>query len=171
LKNVRSDTEAPRRNVAGFLLIAVPSVVAAGLVILAIPYYAGASTRIASLYANVAGPADKALSPEINGYTFHRHHKLAAAKLDLSQEAKTEASFDQQLAQITFPAAADPHADLLIAADKKRIKLIGLQMQARTLRKLRSFDARDQAADVAVEVQVRIIRQDLGLPAASGPLY
>jgi len=169
--SVRSDTEAPRRNITGFLLIAVPSVVAACLLILAIPYYAGASARIASLYANVAGPANQALTPEIDGYTHHQHHKLAAAKLDLSKEAKTEATFDNQLGQITFPRAADPHADLLIAADKKRIKLISLQMEARTLRKLRSFDARVQAADVAVEVQVRIIRQDLGLPAASGPLY
>lgn len=169
--NVRSDREAPRRNVTGFLLIAVPSVVAAALLILAIPYYAGASARIAGLYANLAGPADQALTAQIAGYTHNQHHKLAAAKLDLSKEAKTEASFDNQLGQITFPPAADPHADLLIAADENRIKLIRLQMKAKTLRKLRSFDARDQAADVAVEAQVRIIRRDLGLPAASGPLY
>jgi hypothetical protein len=168
--NVRSDTEAAR-NVTGFLLIAVPSAVAAVLLILAIPYYAGASARIGSLYANLAGPADQALTPEVVSYSFNQHRNLAAAELDLSREAKTEASLDSQLGQITFPPAADPHADLLIAADKKRINLIRLQMRARTLRKLRSFDGRDRAADVAVEAQVRIIRQDLGLPAASGLLY
>ena len=169
--NVRSGTEARKRNVTGFLLLAVPSVVAAGLLILAVPYYAGASARIASLYANLAVPADRALTPQMASYAFSQHHHLAAAKLALSKEAKTEASFDNRLGQIRFPPAAGPHADLLIAADQKRIKVIRLQMRARTRRKLRSFDARDRAADAAVEAQVRILRQDLGLPAASGSLY
>jgi hypothetical protein len=168
--NVRSSAEAPKRNVTGFLLLAVPSLVAAGLLVLAVPYYAGASARIASLYSNLAGPADWALTPVIADYTRDQHHKLAAAKLDLAKKAKIEASFDSQLGQITFPAATGAHADLLIAADQKRIKLIRLQMQAKTLRKLRSFDARIQAADAAVEAQVKIIRTDLGLPAASAPL-
>jgi hypothetical protein len=169
--NARSDRQAPRRNVSGFLLLAVPSLVAAGLLALAVPYYAGASARIASLYTNLAGPADRALAPELHSYAVNQHHRLATAKLNLAREAKTEASFDSQLGEITFPSGADRHADLLIAADQKRIKLTRLQLRARTLRKLRSFDARDQAADAAVEAQVRIIRQDLGLPAAAGPLY
>ena len=38
-----------------------------------------------------------------------------------------EASFDDQLDGITFPGAAGTAADALIQADKKRIKLIGLQ--------------------------------------------
>lgn len=169
--NARSDIEAPRRNVSGFLLLAVPSLLAVGLLILAVPYYAGASARIASLYTNVAGPANQALKPAMAGYTRAQHHNLAVAKLDLSKEAKAEASFDNQLSLITFPPGTGPHADLLIAADQKRTKLIKSQMQARTLRKLRSFDARIQAADAAVEAQVTIIRKDLGLPAASTPLY
>lgn len=167
----KSDGKAPGRNVTGFLLIAVPSVVAAFLLILAIPYYAGASARISSLYTNLANPADQALNVEMNGYAANEHHNLAAAKLELANEVKTEASFDNQLGQITFPPAPDPHADLLIAADQQRIKLMGLQMRAKTLRKLRSFDARDLAADAVVEAQVEVMRQDLGLPAASGSLY
>jgi hypothetical protein len=163
----RSTTDAPKRNVTGFLLLAVPSLVAAGLLVLAVPYYAGASARIASLYSNVAGPADRALTPVLADYSRDRHHNLAAAKLDLSKEVKIEVSFDDQLGEITFPPGADPHADLLIAADQKRIKLIRLQMRATTLRKLRSFDARVQAADAVVEAQVKIIRKDLGLPPAS----
>jgi hypothetical protein len=169
--NARSDTEARRRNVTGFLLLALPSLVAAGLLALAVPYYAGASARIASLYTNLATPADDALTPQIDAYNVSQHHNLAAAKRDLSEEAKTEASFDNQLGEITFPPGPDPHVDLLIAADQKRIKLIRVQLQAKTLRRLRSFDARIQAADAAVEVQVGIIRKDLGLPAASTPLY
>jgi hypothetical protein len=171
LMNERTGSPARARNLAGFLLIAVPSVVAAVLLVLAIPYYAGASARIASLYAGPAAPADRALSAELAGYAVDQHRSLAAAKRDLSREAATEASFDHQLGGITFPPAADPHADLLIAADQKRIKLIRLQMQARTLRKVRSFNARDQAANAVVEAQVRIIRHDLGLPAATPELY
>jgi len=167
----RSSARSSRRNVTGFLLLAVPSAVAAALLVLAVPYYAGASARIASLYANVAAPADQTLRPEITAYTIHEHHSLAAARRDLSAEVKAEASFDSQLSQITFPPGTDPHAEQLVKADEKRIKLIRLQMQARTLRELRLFDATDQAADVAVEAQVSTIRRDLGLPAASGLLY
>ena len=169
--NARTATEAPRRNVAGFLLLALPSLMAAALLVLAVPYYAGASARIASLYTNLAGPADQALAPQVAGYTVDQYHHLATAKLNLAKEEKIEASFDGQLGQITFPAGADAHADLLIAADVKRIKLIRQQLDAKTLRQLRSFDAKVQAADVVVETQVRILRQDLGLPAVSGPLY
>jgi hypothetical protein len=169
--NARSGPAAPSRNVTGFLLLAVPSLLAAGLLVLAVPYYAGASARIASLYTNLATPADRALALQAGAYAVNQHHRLAAARLNLSKEAAAETSFDNQLSQITFPRGADPHADLLIAADQKRIKLIRLQLKARTLGKLRSFDARDQAADAAVAAQVRIMRRDLGLPAVAAPLY
>jgi hypothetical protein len=169
LRNEYSGEEPPRRkNVAAFFLIASGSLVAAILLILAVPYYAGSSTRIASLYTNVANPADRALTGEVSAYTLNERHDLAAAKLALSQEVKTETSFDNQLGDITFPSAPDPHADLLTAADAKRIKLLKQQMLATSLRKLRAFDSRDQAANAAVEAQVRIIRADLGLPPADG---
>jgi len=167
----RPGGKASENNVSGFLLIAVPSVVAMVLLILAIPYYAGASARIASLYTNVAAPADRALATDIATYSRDMNSNLAAAKLDLQKQMQAETSFDNQLGDITFPPAPDPHADLLIAADQKRIKLIKLQMQARTLRKLRSFNAQDLAANAVVEAQVKIIRQDLGLPPAPGNLY
>ena len=167
----RPGGKASENNVSGFLLIAVPSVVAMVLLILAIPYYAGASARIASLYTNVAAPADRALATDIATYSRDMNSNLAAAKLDLQKQMQAETSFDNQLGDITFPPAPDPHADLLIAADQKRIKLIKLQMQARTLRKLRSFNAQDRAANAVVEAQVKIIRQDLGLPPAPGNLY
>ena len=167
----RSDGKDAGKNITGFLLIAVPSAVVLVLLILAVPYYAGASDRISSLYTNLAVPADQALTADIGGYSLNQHSNLAAAKLYLSKQVQAETSFDNQLGEITFPPAPDPHVDLLIAADQKRIKLIRLQMQAKTLRKLRSFNARDLAANAAVEAQVTIIRRDLGLPADSGALY
>jgi hypothetical protein len=169
--NERSGGKDSGRNVTGFLLIAVPSAVVLVLLIVAVPYYAGASARISSLYTNLSVPADQALTADINGYSHDMVSNLAAAKLDLQKQVQAETSFDNQLGDITFPPAPDPHVDLLIAADQKRIKLIRLQMQARTLRKLRSFNAQDLAANAVVEQQVKIIRQDLGLSAAPGNLY
>jgi hypothetical protein len=166
-----SQAEAPQTNITGFLLIAMGSAVAALLLILAVPYYAGTSARIASLYSNVAGPADRTLAAEIKAYAVNLHSNLAAAKLDLSNEVKAETSFDNQLGEITFPPAADPHADQLTALDAKRIKLIKLQLQATSLRKLRAFDSRVEAASAAVDAQVTIMRADLGLPPVSGGLY
>ena len=169
--NERSAGKAPARNVAGFVLIAVPSAAAAALLVLAVPYYAGASARISGLYTSLAVPADKALAADIEGYRLNQRRDLAAAKLYLLQQVRAEASFDGQLGQITFPPGPDPHADLLIAADRKRIRLVRSQLQAKTLRRLRSFLAGDAAANAAVQEQVTIIRRDLGLPAAGQGLY
>jgi hypothetical protein len=167
----RSDGKASGKNITGFLLIAVPSAVVLVLLILAVPYYAGASERISSLYTNLAVPADRALTADIDGYSLNQHRNLAAAKLYLLKQVQAEASFDNQLGEITFPPGPDPHVDLLIAADQKRIKLIRLQMQAKTLRKLRSFDARAEAAAAVVRTQAEVIRRALGLPPSSGPLF
>jgi hypothetical protein len=166
-----SAAEAPQSNITGFLLIALGSAVAAVLVVLAVPYYAGSSGRIASLYTNVAGPADRILAADIQAYSANRLRNLAAAKSDLSNEVKAETAFDNQLGDITFPPAPDPHADQLTAADAKRIKLIELQLKAPSLRKLRALDTQVQAASAAVDAQIKIMRADLGLPAVSGGLY
>jgi hypothetical protein len=169
--NERQGGKAPAKNLAGFVLIAVPSVVVAVLLVLAVPYYAGASARISGLYTSLAAPADRALAANVEGYRLSRHRNLAAARLYLLRQAQAETSFDDQLGAITFPPAADRRADLLIAADQKRIKLIRSQVSARTLRQLQSFDAGDASASAAVEAQVAIIRRDLGLPAAGQGLY
>jgi hypothetical protein len=163
--------EAPQSNITGFLLIALGSAVAAVLVVLAVPYYAGSSARIASLYTNVAGPTDRILAADIQAYGVNRLRNLAAAKSDLSNEVKAETAFDTQLGEVTFPPAADPHAEQLAAADAKRIKLIKLQLQVKSLRKLRALDSQVQAASAAVDAQVKIMRADLGLPTVSGGLY
>jgi hypothetical protein len=149
-------------------LAALAVVVVIVLIVAGLLYYSGSSARIASQYAALAAPANQALTAEADGYTHHRRHDLAAAESDLKREAKTEASFDTQLARITFPGAAGTAAGVLIQADEKRIKLIGLQAQSSSLRQLRSFGSADQTTAAAVEVQVGRIRQALGLPPASG---
>jgi 1-aminocyclopropane-1-carboxylate deaminase/D-cysteine desulfhydrase-like pyridoxal-dependent ACC family enzyme len=143
--------------------VAVITLIVAGLL-----YYSGSSARIANTNTAVAAPASQALTAEVGGYTHNRRHHLAAAKSDLRREAKTVAAFDNQLALVTFPGAAGTAAGVLIQADMKRIKLIGLQAQSTSLRQLRSFGSADQATTAAAEIQVGRIRQALGLPPSSG---
>ncbi len=166
-----SGAQVPQRNITGILLIAMGSVLAAVLVVLAVPYYRSSPARIASLYTNVAGPADRILAADIQAYGVNRGRNLAAAKSDLSNEVQAETAFDTQLGEVTFPPAADPHAEQLAAADAKRIKLIKLQLQVKSLRKLRALDRQVEVASAAVDAQVKIMRADLGLPAVSGGLY
>jgi len=146
--------------------VVVIALIAAGLL-----YLSGSSARIAGNYTAVAAPASQALTAEVSAYTRNQRHDLAAAKLDLRREAKTETSFDTQLAGITLPGAASNAATALILADAKRIKLIGLQVQSASLRQLRSFGGADQTTTAAVEVQVGRLRQALGLPPSSAGGY
>jgi hypothetical protein len=141
------------------------------LLIFALVYYAGSSARIASDYTIVASPADRALTAEVDGYAHNRRRDLAAARSDLTSEVKTVGSFDNQLRTVTFPSAAATAADALTQADQKLGKLIGLQARAPSLRKMRSFDHRVEAAAAAVKTQVGLIRQALGLPPSSGTLF
>jgi hypothetical protein len=141
------------------------------LLILSLVYFAGSSARIASDYTIVASPANRALTAEVNGYIHNRRRDLAAARSDLTREARTVGSFDDQLATVSFPSAAATAAGALTQADQKLAKLIGLQTRAPSLRKMRSFDPRVEAAAAAVKTQARLIRQALGLPPSSGLLF
>jgi hypothetical protein len=164
--------DAPRAISAGFAVVIVLSSVATLLLIVAVFAYAsGSPARIASDYTTPAAPANRALTAEIVAYASNERHDLAAAKSALESEVKTDASFDTLLGEVAFPSSAGTAAAALINADQKREKLLALQAQSRSLRKLRRFDARDRAADAAVEVQVRLIRQALGLPGSSGELF
>ncbi len=134
------------------------------LLILGLVYYSGSSTRIANNYTSLASPANQALAAEIDGYTKNQGHNLTAAKSDLMSEAQTEASFDNQLSQVGFPSAAETAETNLIQADQARAKLIKLQAQASSFTQIQSLSSRVQAANAAVQAQVKLIRQDLGLP-------
>jgi hypothetical protein len=169
----RSTRHGRARSIGpGFAPVLLLSVVStAALLILALIYYSGSSARIASDYTSIAFPADQALRAELAGYAHNRHHDLAAARSDLMRAVKTVASFDDQLAEVSFPSAAATPAGALNQADRKLAKLIGLQVRAPSLRKMRSFDRRADAAAAAVKTQVARIRQGLGLPPSSGPLF
>jgi hypothetical protein len=156
----------------GFAMVLVISFVATALLlILSLVYYAGSSARIASDYTTVASPANRALTAEVDGYSHNRRRDLAAARSDLTREVRTVGSFDDQLATVSFPSAAATAAGALIQADQKLAKLIGLQVRAPSLRKMRSFDGSVEAAAAVVKTQAGLIRRALGLPPSSGPLF
>ncbi|HKD89945.1 MAG TPA: hypothetical protein VKB62_15555, partial [Streptosporangiaceae bacterium] len=62
-------------------------------------------------------------------------------------------------------------AGALTQADQKLAKLIGLQARAPSLRKMRSFDRRAEAAAAVVKNQAELIRRALGLPPSDGTLF
>jgi hypothetical protein len=156
----------------GFAVVLVLSLVTTALLLIfALVYFAGSSARIASDYTTVASPADRALTAEVDGYAHNRRRDLAAARSDLTREVKTVGSFDAQLATVSFPAAAATAAGALTQADQRLVSLVGLQAQASSLRKMRSFDRHVEAAAAVVKTQVGLIRQALGLPPSSGTLY
>jgi hypothetical protein len=120
--------------------------------------------RLAAAYLAIALPANRRLDKENDSYKDSEHDNFVIAKRDLRGEAATERNFDGKLMKIDFPAEVAEIAWTLVQVNNRRIALTERQSHAATLAKLRSFDRRHKAADAAVEVQVRIIRQDLGLP-------
>jgi len=163
--------DAPATASAGFLIAAAGSVVAVILLILALSYSSGKSARIASLYASLAAPANQALPAEVNAYNRDQRTNLAAAKADLAKLIKTSTSFDASIIAVKLPHAASDAAARLVNADLARIKLFRQQEKSTTLRQLRSFNRRDQAANAAVAAQAQQTRAALGLPPTSGQLY
>lgn len=157
---------------AGFAVVVVLSIAAtAALLISALVYYLGSPGRIASDYTSVASPANQALSAELAGFAKDRNSDLAAAKSDLTREAKTISSFNVLLGQVTFPTAAASASQSLIFADDRLHKLLQVQAGAHSLGEMQALEAGANAAAATIKIQVARIRGVLGLPPASGPLY
>lgn len=119
---------------------------------------------LAAAYMAIAQPANHHLDKEVDSYNDHAQDNLAIARADLREEAATERWFDRRLLKIAFPAAIAATARALVRVNDRRIALTTRQAQAVTVSELLAFNARHRAADAAVEVQVRIIRKQLGLP-------
>jgi hypothetical protein len=122
------------------------------------------TAAIAAEYLAIAGPANRRLDAELDGYTDYEHDNLPAAESDLRAEAATERKFDQLLVKIVFPPPIAVTARALARANQARAALTGRQARSSTITELLSFTSRHRAADEAVETQVRIIRRALSLP-------
>jgi hypothetical protein len=159
----RQESETP--PIVGFLMIAVPSLVA--LIILAIGYYPGHGKRIAGLCTSLFAPANKAVTADVTAYTKNQRNNLHAARADLAKLVTADAAFDTSVEAVGWPSPTNLAAGALEKADRKRNKLFEQQEKAKTLRQLQAFDKSDQTANAAVEALVQQVRTDLGLPAAA----
>lgn len=121
----------------------------------------------ASRYLAIANAADHSLKVSSDAYKKNELSNLAAAESNLRAEVASESRFDSQLAQIPLPLGDASIVRALIAANQRRGALTARQARSASLPQLRSFDARHQATDAAVEVQVRLLRKALGLPPPS----
>lgn len=122
---------------------------------------------LAAAYMAIARPANRRLDRAVDGFGDSKRDDLAAAAADLRSEAATERWFDQRLLKIPLPAAIDTVAAAMVSANDRRIRLTDREARSTSLTELGSFTARHKAADAAVEVDVRAIRQLLGLPPPS----
>jgi hypothetical protein len=124
-----------------------------------------ASTKaLADRYLAIALPANRQLDDEVDSYTDNERDNLSVAEADLRKEVATEQWFDRNLRKIGFPPRLASIAAALVGANNQRIALTRRQSRARTLGELTAFDKRHKGADAAVEVQVRQLRKELGLP-------
>ena len=160
-----------RKSPAGLWWIIGGGVLSVILIYGAWSYNNGGPTRLRQFnrqlqanYTSIEAPSDRALAAEVTTYTKNEHSSLPAARKALQKEVATELAFNNQVAELPFPPDAAIISDQLVQANQKRSQLIQRQAQAPTLARMRAMDGAHQAADNAVEVQVRALRSALGLP-------
>ena len=118
----------------------------------------------AARYMAIALPANRRLDREIDGLKDHEKDDLAAARADLRAAAATERQFDRQLMAISLPPRTEPVVLLLYRANQARAALTSTAAGVTSLRQLRGYQRRLDAANEPVEDAVRVIRDQLGLP-------
>ena len=119
---------------------------------------------LAARYLAIAQPANHQLDHDFDGLKDHEGDNLAAAEADLRAAAATERQFDRQLIAITFPPPTEPIVRLLYTANQARAALSMTAAATTSLRQLRGYQTRLDAANEPVEEAVRVIRSQLGLP-------
>ena len=123
-----------------------------------------AAVRAAARYMAIALPANRRLDRELDGLKDHEKDNLAAARADLRAAAATERQFDRQLMAISLPPRTEPVVLLLYRANQARAALTSTAAGITSLRQLRGYQRRLDAANEPVEDAVRVIRDQLGLP-------
>jgi hypothetical protein len=125
---------------------------------------AAALRALAARYLAIAQPANRQLDHDFDGLKDNEGDDLTAAEADLRAAAATERRFDRQLVAITFPPQTEPIVRLLVNVNQARAGLSTTAAAAMSLRQLRGYQARLDAANQPVEEAVRVIRSQLGLP-------
>ena len=122
-------------------------------------------TAMAARYMAIARPANRELDHEFDGFDDHiKNGDLAAARADLRAAVVTERRFDRQLIALSFPPRTEPFVRLLDRVNQARAELTSTAAGVTSLRELRGYQRRLDAANEPVEDPVRVIRAQLGLP-------
>ncbi|MGH3175264.1 MAG: hypothetical protein ACRDPF_15535 [Streptosporangiaceae bacterium] len=122
-------------------------------------------TAMAARYMAIARPANRELDHEFDGFDDHlKDGDLAAARADLRAAVVTERRFDRQLMALWFPPRTEPFVRLLYRVNQARAALTSTAAGVMSLRELRGYQRRLDAANEPVEDAVRVIRGQLGLP-------
>lgn len=122
-------------------------------------------TAMAARYMAIVRPANRELDHEFDGFDDHlRDGDLAAARADLRAAVVTERRFDRQLIALSFPPRTEPFVRLLYRVNQARAALTSTAAGVTSLRELRGYQRRLDAANEPVEDAVRVIRGQLGLP-------
>ena len=122
-------------------------------------------TAMAARYMAIARPANRELDHGFDGFDDHmKDGDLAAARADLRAAFVTERRFDRQLIALSFPPRTEPFVRLLYRVNQARAELTSTAASATSLRELRGYQRRLDAANEPVEDAVRVIRGQLGLP-------
>jgi hypothetical protein len=122
-------------------------------------------TAMAARYMAIARPANRELDHEFDGFDDHiKDGDLAAARADLRAAVVTERRFDRQLIALSCPPRTEPFVRLLYRVNQARAELTGAAAGVTSLRELRGYQRRLNAASEPVEDAVRVIRGQLGLP-------
>jgi DNA-binding GntR family transcriptional regulator len=122
-------------------------------------------TAMAARYMAIARPANRELDHEFDGFDDHvKDSDLAAARAELCAAVVTERRFDRQLIALSFPPRTEPFVRLLYRVNQARAALTSTAAAVTSLRELRGYAKRLDAANGPVEDAVRVIRAQLGLP-------
>jgi hypothetical protein len=182
------------KNIAGGVILILSSLLAALLVTAGLMYAMGTSARhqaaitaagcepglapdglqcttaqmLTSQYTAIMTPASQLLATDIAAYTANEGRNLAAAEMALTAEVMSEHAFGTNLAAIKFPVTMAPIAKTLIQANQARAKLTAEQAQSSSLTQLRSFNHQIQAANAAVQAEMKLLNKALATkpPAA-----
>jgi DNA-binding GntR family transcriptional regulator len=100
----------------------------------------------------ISRPADRELDHEFDGFDDHmKDGDLAAARADLRAAVVTERRFDRQLIALSFPPRTEPFVRLLYRVNQARAELTSTAAGVTSLRELRGYQRRLDAANEPVE--------------------
>jgi hypothetical protein len=122
-------------------------------------------TALAARYLVIANAGNRRLDADFDPLEDRDRNNLAHAKVDLRDAAAAEGLFDRRLLGIEFPAKVERVARDLYQVNQARARLTSTAAASTSLRQLRAYQMRLEAANQPVEQAVRALRRGLGLPA------